>query len=36
MKLMSLCKSFMMKLKGMRLNHDFYIIFGKQCRTEDA
>ena len=22
--------------KGMHLNHDFYIVVGKQCRTENA
>ena len=22
------------KVKGMHLNHDFYVVLGKQCRTE--
>ena len=22
--------------KGMHLNHDFYVVVGKQCRTENA
>ena len=25
-----------MELKGMTLGHDFYVVVGKQCRTENA
>ena len=25
-----------MELKGMTLIHDFYVVVGKQCRTENA
>ena len=25
-----------MELKGMTLDHDFYAVVGKQCRTENA
>ena len=25
-----------MELKGMTLDHDFYVVVGKQCRTENA
>ena len=24
-----------MRQKGIDLNHDFYVVFGKQCRTEN-
>ena len=24
------------ELKGMHLNHNFYVVVGKQCRTENA
>ena len=26
----------MIELKGMTLDHDFYVVVGKQCRTENA
>ena len=26
----------MIELKGMHLNHEFYVIVGKQCHTENA
>ena len=26
----------MIKLKGMHWNHDFNVVVGKQCRTENA
>ena len=26
----------MIHQKGMRLNHDFYVVVGKQCSTENA
>ena len=26
----------MMELKGMTFDHDFYVVVGKQCRTENA
>ena len=25
-----------MEQKGMTFDHDFYVVFGKQCRTENA
>ena len=25
-----------MRQKGIDLNHDFYVVVGKQCRTENA
>ena len=27
---------FLMELKGMTFDHDFYNVVGKQCRTENA
>ena len=26
----------MIEQKGMTFDHDFYVVFGKQCRTENA
>ena len=26
----------MIEQKGMHLNHEFYVVVGKQCRTENA
>ena len=27
---------YLIELKGMHLNYDFYVVVGKQCRTENA
>ena len=29
-------QSFMMEQKGMTFDHDFYVVVGKQCRTQNA
>ena len=29
-------QNIMMELKAMTLDHDFYVVVGKQCRTENA
>ena len=28
--------SYIIEEKGMHLNHDFYVVLGKQCCTENA
>ena len=28
--------AFLDRTDGMHLNHDFYVVVGKQCRTENA
>ena len=30
------CNSSLMNQKGTTFDHDFYVVVGKQCRTENA